>query len=289
MSRATRAAVGVVCVVAAVIGVGVLQRPAHEVGPCQVVNGPAMLPDIPEASGLAVSRRTPGILWSHNDSGHAAVLFALDASGHMRGQVRVPVSTRDWEDVSAARCPSGDCLYVADIGDNSLSRRRIQIYRVPEPAPDEAATPRPDIFSVAYPDGAHNAEALFVIDDALFIITKDRVGGLYRSPPLLGDTREITLERIGELGLPGVTDAEASPDGRVVVVRTSDDVVFYRTEDVIRGAAAPSAARIPIGPLNEAQGEGVAWDGNGTLYLASEGRGWRPAGRLLTLRCRVSL
>jgi hypothetical protein len=277
-----------VCVATAVIAVGLLQRPEEKAGPCQIVHGPSMLPDIPEASGLAVSRRTPGILWSHNDSGHAAVLFALDASGNMRGHVRVPVSTRDWEDVSAGRCPSGDCLYIADIGDNSLSRRRIQIYRVPEPAPDEAATARPDIFSAAYPDGAHNAEALFVIDAALFIITKDRVGGLYRSPPLLGSAREITLERIGELGLRGVTDAEASPDGHVVVVRTLDEVLFYRTADLIRGAVPP-VVRIPIGPLKEAQGEGVAWDGNGMLYLASEGRGWSPAGRLLGLRCSLSV
>ena len=62
-----------------------------------------MLPEIPEASGLAVSRRDPGLLWSHNDSGSAAVLFALDTAGTMRGRVRVPVKTRDWEDVSAAR------------------------------------------------------------------------------------------------------------------------------------------------------------------------------------------
>jgi hypothetical protein len=254
-----------------------------------VVRGPSLLPDIPEASGLAVSRRTPGVLWSHNDSGHAAMLFALDASGNMRGRVRVPVATRDWEDVSAAPCPSGDCLYIADIGDNSLSRRRIQIYRVPEPAPAEAATPRPDIFSVAYPDGAHNAEALFVIDAALFIVTKDRVGGLYRSRPLLGETRDVTLERIGELGLRGVTDAEASPDGRAVVVRTSDEVVFYRTIAVVRGGAVPSAVRIAIGSLKEAQGEGVAWDANGMLYLASEGRAWSPAGRLLGLRCSLSI
>jgi hypothetical protein len=247
-----------------------------------------MLPDIHEASGLAVSRRTPGILWSHNDSGHAAVLFALDTSGNLRGQVRIPVVTRDWEDVSAGRCPSGDCLYAADIGDNSLSRRRLPIYRVPEPAPGQAETGRPDIFSVAYPDGAHNAEALFVIDAALFIVTKDRVGGLYRSPPLLDETRAFTLERIGELGLRGVTDAEASPDGRVVVVRTSDEVLFYRTADVIRGGVVPPVVRIPIGQLEEAQGEGVAWDANGMLYLASEGRGWSPAGRLLSLRCSLS-
>src|SRR5678816_201090 len=106
------------------------------------------------------SRKTTGLLWSHNDSG-APVVFGVDASG-VRGQVRVPKATViDWEDVSAGRCPSGDCLYIADIGDNSLSRRRLPIYRVPEPAPDQAQTPRPDIFSVAYPDGAHNAEGLF--------------------------------------------------------------------------------------------------------------------------------
>jgi len=288
MSRVLRAAVGALCVAAALTAVGVLRRPADKAGPCQVVHGPSMLSDIPEASGLAVSRRTPGILWSHNDSGHAAVLFALDASGNMRGHVRVPVATRDWEDVSAARCPSGDCLYIADIGDNSLSRRRLPIFRVPEPAPDEIETARPDIFSVAYPDGAHNAEALFVIDAALFIVTKDRVGGLYRSPPLPGTTRDLTLERIGELGLRGVTDAETSPDGHLVVVRTLDEVIFYRTADVIRGGAVPPVVRIPVGPLKEAQGEGVAWDANGMLYLASEGRGWRPAGRFLSLRCSLS-
>src|SRR6185503_14866394 len=101
------------------------------------------MPEIPETSGLAVSRRNPGLLWSHNDSGSAAVLFALDTAGAVRGRVRVPVRTRDWEDVSAARCPSGDCLYVADIGDNKGARRTVQIYRVPEPAVGDSETAPP--------------------------------------------------------------------------------------------------------------------------------------------------
>jgi hypothetical protein len=45
-------------------------------------------------------------------------------------------------------------------------------------------------------------------------------------------------------------------------------------------------ARIPIGGLREAQGEGVALD-DGTLYLASEGRPWTGGGSLLTLRCTL--
>src|SRR5688572_14273870 len=108
-------------------------------GPCIVVHR-ASVAEIPEASGLAVSRRNPDVLWSHNDSGNETVLFALDARGALRGRVRVPIRTRDWEDVSVARCPAGDCLYFADIGDNSNrpARGAIEIYRVPEPAQGDA-------------------------------------------------------------------------------------------------------------------------------------------------------
>src|SRR6185503_10164190 len=135
-------------------------RPDAPAGPCVLAGGPAVLPEIPEASGLAVSRRYPGLLWSHNDSGNAAVLFGIDAGGAARRRVRVPIRTRDWEDVSAARCPAGDCLYLADIGDNRLTRRQVQIYRVPEPAVGDTNTAPPEIFNAAYPDGPHNAEAL---------------------------------------------------------------------------------------------------------------------------------
>ena len=260
-----------------------LSPPSPAQNPCTVVNRQVALPELREASGLAVSRRHPGILWSHNDSGNEAVLFALDPSGVVRGRVRVPVRTRDWEDLSAAPCPSGDCLYLADIGDNGRGRPRIQIYRVPEPALDATETSVPEIFSASYPDGAHNAEALFVIDGSVFVVTKDRVGAVYRSTqPMNGDS-ELTLERVGQLGLERVTDAEASPDGESVVVRTAGEVVFYRKTDLLRGGAIPPHLRVSVQSLKEPQGEGVALDRDGVLYLVSEGpRG----GRLTAVRCR---
>jgi hypothetical protein len=242
-----------------------------------------MVSEIPETSGLAVSRRNPGLLWSHNDSGSAAVLFALDTAGTVRGRVRVPIRTRDWEDISAARCLSGDCLYIADIGDNRLTRRQVQIYRVQEPAPGDAETAPPEVFTATYADGPHNAEAMFVIGADLFIITRDRTGAVYRSTMTLSDTRELTLKRVGELGLGVVTDAEASRDEKSVVVRTSHEAVLFRTADLIRGVNAPFL-RISIDGLKEAQGEGVALDGN-MLYLSSEGRPWNRAGRFVSLRC----
>jgi hypothetical protein len=271
-----------------VIGVGIVVvwvlSPDDTAGPCNVIDGVKMLPEIPEASGLAVGHRNPGIIWSHNDSGSEAMLFALDSSGTVRSHVRVPIPMRDWEDISAARCPSGDCLYLADIGDNKFYRKQIQIYRVPEPALDDLEAAEPEIFTLTYEDGPHNAEAAFVVSGDFFVITRDRIGAIYRSTvPALGKT-EITLERIAYLDLEAVTDAEASPDEKTVVVRTPHEAAFYRTADLVSGQTIPYL-RSPLDGLREPQGEGVAFDANGMLYLASGGRLWNRAGRLLALQC----
>ena len=257
-------------------------RPDATAGPCVVASGSVGFAELPESSGLAVSRRNPALLWSHNDSGSAAVLFAIDTAGTVHGRVNVPVSTLDWEDVSAAPCPSGDCLYIADIGDNRRVRQSIKIYRVPEPHPGDEATAPPEVFEATYADGPHNAEAMFVVGIDLFIVTRDRIGGLYQAT--IGESHELTFHRIGELGLTAVTDAETAPDAKSVVVRTEHEAVLYRLEDQKLGAPY---FRIPLDGLREPQGEGVALDGN-TLYLSTEGRAWSRAGRLLSLRCEVT-
>jgi len=265
------------------IGAILILWPASTAGPCNIIGGRKRLPELPEASGLAVSRRNPGLLWSHNDSGNMSVLFALDSTGAVRGRVRVPLRMRDWEDISAGQCPSGACLYLADIGDNSLVRRKIQVYRVPEPALDDIETAMPETFNAIYTDGPHNAEAAFVIGDDQFIITRDRRGSIYRSIMAVPGA-DLSLQRIGYLGLTAVTDAEASPDGQSVVVRTSHEAVFYRAAALLAGETVPYL-RIPLDGLRESQGEGIAFDGKEMLYLASEGRFWSRGGKLLSLRC----
>ena len=48
--------------------------------PCTIVGANVPLSrDIPESSGLALSRRTPGLLWTHNDSGNEPFIFAVDS------------------------------------------------------------------------------------------------------------------------------------------------------------------------------------------------------------------
>jgi hypothetical protein len=251
---------------------------------CTISSGPTPLPGIAEASGLTLSRKVANLLWTHNDSGKA-VVFGVDGSG-VRARVRIPNATvTDWEDISAGRCASGDCLYIADIGDNKRSRRIVTIYRVAEPSPDATQTSAPDVFSAAYPDGPHDAEALFVLDEGLFIITKDEAGILYRLPQPLNGNGTATLQRLGTLGLHRVTDADASPDGHRVAVRTNDELVFYRAEDLTSGKPVPRGDRISLRTLREPQGEGVALGSDGEVYLASEGTG--RAGRLTGLRCTL--
>jgi hypothetical protein len=246
-----------------------------------------MVPDLPEGSGLAVSRLHPGILWSHNDSGNEPILFALDEAGAVRGRIRVPLTARDWEDVAVGHCAAGMCLYIGDIGDNALRRSQIQVYRLAEPELETAIAARPDRFAVTYADGPHNAEAMAVIGDILIVITRDRTGGVYRGVIPSGARGDITLTRAGAVGLAAVTDAEASPDEQTVIVRTSDEAVFYRAADLASGHEFSPVRRIPLGRLREAQGEGIAVDANGVVYLMSEGSWWNRAGRFISMRCPV--
>src|SRR5437660_5290761 len=92
---------------------------------CQITEAISLLQELPEASGLAASRRTPGVLWSHNDSGEP-VVFALTPAGAVKGRVRVTgARVKDWEDIAVGPCPQSTCLYIADIGDNNETRRTI--------------------------------------------------------------------------------------------------------------------------------------------------------------------
>jgi len=94
--------------------------------------------ELPEASGVAVSRRSPGRLWSHNDSGEA-VLVGLDTRGAVTAGVRLSgVKVEDWEAVAVGACPGGSCIYIGDIGDNEAERKRITVHRVPEPSTEDS-------------------------------------------------------------------------------------------------------------------------------------------------------
>ena len=167
----------VTCAFVATLLPAVAQKPpATE--QCRIAGPLARVPELPEASGLALSRRSPERLWSHNDSGGPA-LIALNPRGAVTGRVRLSgIRIDDWEAVAVGTCPGGSCVYIGDIGDNDAKRPRITVHRLVEPATADTASV-PESFHATYPDGAHDAETLLVSPDGrLYIVTKGEAGSI---------------------------------------------------------------------------------------------------------------
>lgn len=269
------------------------QEPPEAV--CRVAASPVPLPpEVHESSGLAVSSRDPGILWTANDSGGEPVLYALDPAGALLGAVRVAgAENRDWEALAAGPCPAGECLYVGDIGDNDADRRDVEVYRVPEPAPGDRATAPAEVVRLRYPEGPRDAEALFVLSPGeLFVATKGTHGPvrLYRAPFRPGET--VPLRRVAELSageaerLNRVTGASATPDGEWVAVRTYTALHLFRARDLLAGTV-PESDRFDLVPLGEPQGEAVSLLPDGTVFLTSEAEAKGGSALLTRLTCTL--
>lgn len=250
------------------------------------------VPGLREASGLALSRRTAGRLWSHNDSGKP-VLFALDTRGAVTGSVEITGATvADWEAIAVGPCGGGSCVYIGDIGDNAARRQRITIYRLPEPDAASGTAKVADVLHATYPDGPHDAETLLVAGDGrLHIVTKADKGAarIYRFPSALKPGTTMELERVGSPSsrpddLSQITDGAVSPDGQWAVLRTRTVLTFYRASDLLAGTWR-AASRVSLAPLKEPQGEGVALGNDITVSLAGEGGGKGEAGTFVRLSC----
>jgi len=253
------------------------------------------LPDLPEASGIAASRRAPNRLWAHNDSGKP-LLFALDTNGSVTGRVQLSgIEIEDWEAVAVGPCPDGSCIYVGDIGDNEAARKHVTVYRLPEPSAPNASVQAKETFHATYPDGAHDAEALLVTPAGdILIVTKGETGGvaLYRFPKELRSDDTHRLELVAKPNAPRktragerITDGAVSPKGDSVVLRSRDQLVFHRTGDLLAGKWQP-VATVDLKPMGEPQGEAVAVGERGTVFLAGEGGGQSRPGTFRRATCR---
>ncbi len=242
---------------------------------------------ITEASGLALSHRSPKLLWTHNDSGDRARLFLIRPDGALVAEYAVDGARAvDWEDVAA---DGAGHLYIGDIGNNQSARRDLRVYRLVEPDPGEPSLrlrvertlPFHYADQSAFPDPglAFDAEGLYFADGALWILTKHRRDTgttLYRLADVEGGA-EQTLAPVQQLALPiesalfgTVTAASASADGRRVAVLLYTEIfVFERRAD---GTLDPEPrARIALDPRRTGQVEGITWDGQSLLFCNEPG------------------
>ncbi len=231
------------------------------------VTHPALL----EASGLTASVVTPGVLWTHNDSGDTARIFALRPDATLAAEIAVADAiAKDWEAIASGPFEGAPALYIGDIGDNMKARANVTVYIVREPS----LSPPPSSVSVAkrldltYEDGPHDAEALLVDpnDGTIVVATKnfDGKSGIYVADP----ARSVLALATTLDGLPLVTDGSTSKDGRFVALRTYGSAfVWPRAPGQSLVDAFVHGTRCPLTLEAEPQGEAIAFALDGSAYF----------------------
>jgi hypothetical protein len=233
-----------------------------------------------EASGLAVSRTTEDVLWSHNDSRDGPRAYAFRPDGEDLGRFEVPGAFAfDWEDMAAGPDADGegDFLYFGDIGDNfDIRQGIIAIHRVEDIDPMAMSDRFPASHPIAleYPEGNHNAEAMFVdpVDPAVYIVTKStEATHVFRGSLVIEGPRTV-LELIATLPLGAeVSGADISFDGSLIAFRGYRTVWLWT-----RGPGQTIADALAAEPCegqspDERQGEAIAIDSHYAYWTVSEG------------------
>ena len=253
--------------------------------------------EISESSGLVASRTSPGLYWTHNDSGGGPFIYAIGSKGESFGVWRVSgAENDDWEDIATGPGPdkTKSYLYIGDIGDNNSRRSEIVVYRVPEPVPTEAdvkttksrpgTTEPATAIRLRFPDGKHDAETLLVnpSNGDIYIINKVALESptVYEAAAPFAENKMITMKGRGQLKIPSLlggilTGGSVSPDGRHVAL--VDYFQAYELELPKDSNNFDDFWKQPLVPINfgkRNQGEGIAYRLDGRALLGtSEGKG----------------
>jgi hypothetical protein len=251
---------------------------------------------INESSGLACSWRNEGILWTHNDSGDDAWLYAINRKGQTVARLKVHRAENvDWEDIAIGPGENGiPALYISDLGNNSHKRKDLTLYRVEEPLLDtnktmqSGKTARATAYPVRYPDGNFDCETILVHPKTgeIVFVTKEGSGksGVYRYPMPLRPDETVVLVKVGEItfknsflsgnsllarGERMTTGGAVSRDGLRAIVRTYTQALEWKIApnqtlaDALRGQ--PTQFLLPLSP----QGESIAYRLDGKALLTT--------------------
>ena len=242
--------------------------------------------ELQEISGITTSHVNPGVVWLHND-GPTYRLFALRTTGETVGVLEWPNAMVDFEDVASGPGPEDgkDYLYIGDIGDNDGRRPQIRVYRTVEPVLANGDRPeylraQMEDFRLTYPDGPHDAEALFVdpISRELLIATKEKKATLIYHVPLadLKSKQPIELKLLATLGVGSISGGDISRDGRWFVLRSEKEGWLWPREpqrNLMLTFSTTLPQAIPVRGKDQAKnGEAISIDASSTgYYTISEG------------------
>ncbi len=232
---------------------------------------------ITESSGLAVSRRNPNLLWTHNDSGDDAHIYCIDRQGKRVGTCKLKKTKAvDWEDMCSYVIDGRPKLLVADTGDNLAIRKSCQLHIIDEPQNPQDDVSRVQSIRLRYSTGPTDCEAVAVDPTLREILFVEKRFALtcrvfQASLPADGDERELLAKPIARINLPLVTAMDIAHDGsRAIVLTLGPAFEFTRSQGQTWQSAFRARPRTIPMPARR-QGEAICYAADGyDLLLTSE-------------------
>ena len=240
-----------------------------------------------EPSGLAASRLTPGVIFTHDEDTMAIVALSATNAAIVGSYDFTGTDPADWEDVATGPCPAGKCIYMGDIGRASakypVPPSTFAVYRMPEPnigAGQTSGTLAAEEFPYQYPDSPKDAETIMVhpTTGEIYIVTKSGTGlsKVYKMPtPLPAPGVMSTLVFVASIQLPtnGDTNFASATGGAIhpcadrFLLRTYRRVYEFRAASGAAFETAFAATPVVLTDTAEGQGEAIEYEANGASYF----------------------
>lgn len=253
---------------------------------------------IKESSAVEVTEKSD-LIWTLEDSGNKPLLFALNSKGELVHTVEVTdVQNNDWEDLTSDK--QGN-LYIGDFGNNDNERKDLSIYKInasdltkKQASSAERITffyPEQSLFPPKKSERFYDVESFFLFEDHFYLFTKNRSSKfdgttlLYQVPNKPGNHPAKLLSSFktcDNFNHCAVTSADISPDGKKVVLLSSDKVWVFTD---FTGNKFLSGKVQQIDLKNFTQKEGICFVDNDNLYITDE-KDKKTGGKLYQLKLK---
>ncbi|KAH3811979.1 uncharacterized protein LOC127835341 [Dreissena polymorpha] len=241
---------------------------------------------IVEASGLAASRKNPGLLYTHNDHGYDAEIFVITTTGHRQSTITLAgITHNDLEDIALGPCAAGsadDCLYIGDIG-NAGGHARNNVYRIREPSDlrHDTTIHVSDGDKLEFKWNETDCETLMVDPNAnLYIISKAPNGrGIIAQLPTSawGTGTRVAISSTAYLNIDSTHNdpvgGDISPSGNRVLLQAQESVYYWdiKAEHDYLSVLQTPGVKLPY--IREPKAQSICWsaDEHG-YYTLGEGQ-----------------
>lgn len=260
--------------------------------------GTAFKDVLPEISGLACSRTTPGYLWAHGDentSGNKKIIAINPNAQSKNDELVMTVNISgdpgrdDWEDIATGVYNNTNYVFVGAFGDNELDfNDQYYIYYFEEPAITSGTqNVTVNYIRFGYPDNkAHNTETLMYdnVEQMFYIVDKVKSGicHLYKLP--FSTTYGTGVQRLTEVCALGngskfnyCTGGDITPDGQWMAIKNKPYVLLWERQG--SESLSQTAQRNPVQVMayqEEEQGESLAWFNDSIFYTTSDSKSNTP-------------